>query len=88
MKVSEAISELEERITAMSFKRLVSICTEIFGAPRTKGSHHIFRTPWPGDPRINLQKDGGEAKPHQVRQVLAALKRLRRQETEVKRSKQ
>ncbi len=28
-----------------------------------KGSHHIFKTPWKGDFRINIQKEGNMAKP-------------------------
>ncbi len=48
----------------------------IFGSTRISGSHHIFKTPWPGDPRINLQADGNLAKPYQVRQVLSALKKM------------
>ena len=35
---------------------------------RIRGSHHIFRKPGVED-RINLQSDGHEAKPYQVRQV-------------------
>lgn len=33
----------------------------------------MFRTPWPGDPRVNIQNDHGKGKPYQVRQVLTAL---------------
>ena len=40
------------------------------------GSHHIFKTPWQGDPRLNLQRDGSKAKPYQVRDVVKALKKL------------
>ena len=29
-----------------------------FGKPRIAGSHPIYKMPWPGDPRINIQKDG------------------------------
>jgi hypothetical protein len=32
--------------------------------------------PWQGDPRVNIQDHGGEAKPYQVRQVLAAIDKL------------
>lgn len=35
---------------------------------RTKGSHHIFRRDGVEE-RINLQRDGSNAKPYQVRQV-------------------
>ena len=37
-------------------------------AERTKGSHHIFRREGVTE-RINLQRDDGDAKPYQVRQV-------------------
>ena len=39
-------------------------------------SHAIFKTPWVGDPRINIQDDKGKAKPYQVRQVLLAIQKL------------
>jgi hypothetical protein len=37
----------------------------------------IFKTPWIGDPRINIQNDGGKAKAYQVDQVLLALDKLK-----------
>jgi len=49
---------------------------EVFGVPRVKGSHHIFKMPWKGDPRINIQKDGKMAKIYQVKLVVKALKKL------------
>jgi len=60
----------------VKFDDLISLCTKHFGSPRIKGSHHIFKTPWKGDPRINIQKDGKMAKPYQVRLVVKALKKL------------
>lgn len=33
----------------------------------------MFKTPWPGNPRVNIQKEHGKAKAYQVRQVLAAI---------------
>jgi hypothetical protein len=37
----------------------------------------VFKTPWAGDPRVNIQRSrGGEAKPNQVRQVLKAIEKL------------
>jgi len=27
-----------------------------FGEARKSSSHRVFKTPWPGDPRINLQE--------------------------------
>ncbi len=50
------------------FKDLGKVCDHYFGLPRQKGSsHRIYRTPWPGDPRINIQSYKGKAKAYQVR---------------------
>jgi len=61
----------------VKFKDLLHICIKIFGNPRIRGSHYIFKTPWEGDPRINIQKDGKMAKPYQVRLVLQALEKMK-----------
>ena len=59
------------------FADLYTICEHFFGAPRKSGtSHCVFKTPWAGDPRVNIQNDNGKAKAYQVRQVLAAIRRL------------
>jgi len=60
----------------VKFEDLLKICKRYFGKPRIKGSHHIFKTPWKGDPRINIQKEGKTAKPYQVKLVLKALDKL------------
>jgi len=60
----------------VKFDDLLKICTKYFGGPRINGSHHIFKTPWKGDPRINIQKEGKMAKPYQVKLVLKALEKL------------
>ena len=39
----------------VKFDSLLKICIKYFGNPRIKGSHHIFKTPWKGDPRINIK---------------------------------
>jgi len=58
----------------VSYADLYRVCVEYFGDPRQQGtSHAVFRTPWPGDPRVNIQNDHGKAKPYQVRQVLKAI---------------
>ncbi|MFC1746390.1 toxin HicA, partial [Candidatus Riflebacteria bacterium] len=40
-------------------------------------SHQVYKTPWPGDPRVNIQNSRGKAKSYQVKQVLKAIKKLR-----------
>jgi hypothetical protein len=79
-RLDDQIEKLEREKRNTRFASLVRICQENFGCERIKGSHHIFKTPWPGDPRINLQKVRGSAKPYQVEQVIAALERLREME--------
>ena len=61
----------------VKFDDLQKICTKYFGNPRIKSSHHIFKTPWKGDPRINIQKEGKMAKPYQVKLILKALEKLK-----------
>jgi hypothetical protein len=58
------------------FTDLCKVCDHYFGEPRTKGSHRVYKTPWSGDPRINIQDEKGRAKAYQVRQVLKALRKL------------
>ncbi len=76
--IAEAIVELEDNAKQIRFSQLLTTCEKLFGNYRINGSHHIFKTPWQGDPRINLQKSKGNfAKPYQVRQVLRALRKLK-----------
>lgn len=61
----------------MRFADLQRICEHFFGNPRQHGSSHaIYKTPWPGNPRVNIQNDKGKAKAYQVGQVLLAIERL------------
>lgn len=80
--------ELSEDIKRLSnpkgvrFRELLAICERYLGQPRIRGSHHIYKVPWPGDPRINLQAAGKMAKPYQVRDVVRALARLEGEDTD------
>jgi hypothetical protein len=58
---------------------LEKVCEHYFGPARQKASSHsVYRTPWPGDPRVNIQRDkGGKAKSYQVKQVLDAIEKKR-----------
>ncbi len=61
----------------VNFKYLKKVCETYFGKPRQSGSSHaVFKTPWPGDPRVNIQNANGKAKPYQVKQVLQAIDKL------------
>ena len=59
------------------FRELARVCDACFGEPRHgSGSHRVYRTPWQGDPRVNIQSAKGMAKAYQVRQVVRAVERL------------
>lgn len=59
------------------FTDLCNICNHYFGQARRKtGSHRVYKTPWAGDPRVNIQNAGGYAKAYQVKQVVRAIERL------------
>jgi hypothetical protein len=67
----------------VGFSDLNKICEEFFGKPRQSGtSHALFKTPWPGDPRVNIQNDKGKAEAYQVKQVLLAIDKLKREQNE------
>jgi hypothetical protein len=85
MQVSKDVDELLERMRSnpsdVRFEEACKVVSAFFGAPRQKGtSHRVWKMPWPGDPRVNLQMaEGGKAKVYQVRQALQAIDRLRGQ---------
>ena len=77
MKAEKVLAAMRNNPSGVSYTDLYNICVHYFGPARQQGgSHAVFRTPWQGDPRVNIQNDKGKAKPYQVRQVLAAIDRL------------
>ena len=77
MNSSAVLRTLRNNPKGVRFAELARICDHYFGTPRQSGtSHRVYRTPWPGDPRVNIQNDKGKAKPYQVRQVIKAIEKL------------
>lgn len=71
------IEKLRRQRANLRFSELAKVCDRFFGKPRQEGtSHRVYRTPWPGDPRVNIQDDNGQAKPYQVLQVIKAIEKL------------
>ena len=64
------------------FADLLRICKKYFGKPRIRGSHYIFKTPWKGDPIINLQKVDKMAKFYQVKDVKKAIEKMMEEKNE------
>ena len=76
-KVEAIVAAMRKNPKGVKFQNLCKVCDYYFGEPRQKGSsHRIYKTPWPGDPRVNIQNHKGMAKAYQVRQVLKAIDKL------------
>jgi len=75
-RVEDIVAEMQIKSKGVRFADLRHVCDHYFGCPRQKGtSHRVYKTPWQGDPRVNIQDDRGKAKAYQVRQVLKAIER-------------
>ena len=76
--IETTVANMKRTPKGVRFHDLCKVCDHYFGAPRQTGtSHRIYKTPWQGDPRVNIQNDKGMAKAYQVRQVLKAIQRLK-----------
>jgi len=76
-RVDDLVAKMRQNPKGMRFTDLCKVCDFYFGEPRQKASsHRIYKTPWPGDPRVNILDDAGMAKAYQVRPVLRAIERL------------
>jgi len=78
-KIDDILAEMRKNPQGVRFSELSKVCEHFFGEARQLGtSHRVLRTPWPGDPRVNIQVgEGGNAKVYQVRQVLLAITKLK-----------
>ena len=75
--IQSILKQMRESPKGVRFDDLCKVCNSYFGKARQSGSsHRVYKTPWVGDPRVNIQNDKGKAKPYQVRQVLQAIDRL------------
>jgi hypothetical protein len=75
--IEEILEKLRRNPAGVRFAELCKVCDLFFGEPRqVGGSHRVYKTPWPGEPRVNIQNGGGMAKAYQVKQVLKAVERL------------
>ena len=75
--IEEILAQMKRSPKGVRFKDLCRVCDQYFGEARQSGtSHRIYKMPWQGDPRVNIQNVKGKAKPYQVRQVLQAIERL------------
>ena len=51
---------MRENPGGVRFADLCKVCDHFFGRARqTSGSHRVYKTPWIGDPRVNIQNKQG-----------------------------
>lgn len=75
--VEKILEQMRIEPANVRFSELQRVCETYFGKPRQNGSSQaIYKTPWPGNPRVNIQNNKGKAKAYQVRQVLLAIELL------------
>ena len=75
--IEKTIEKMKSSPKGIRFNDLKKVCVTYFGTPRQNStSHSVFKTPWFGDPRVNIQGKKGMAKAYQVKQVLLAIDRL------------
>jgi ribosomal protein S24E len=76
-QIEKLVAQLRKNPKNVRFTDLVKVCNHYFGKPRQQGtSHCVYKTPWPGDPRVNIQEKDGKAKVYQVKQVLEAIEKI------------
>ena len=76
-KIARIVESMRRNPRGVRFADLCAVCDHYFGSARRRGTNHrIYRTPWAGDPRVNIQDSKGKGKAYQVQQVLAAIQRL------------
>jgi hypothetical protein len=75
--IDDILARMKHNAKNVRFAELCKVCDNFFGTPRkSASSHRVYRTPWQGDPRINIQNHKGKAKAYQVKQVLLAIDKL------------
>jgi len=75
--IKNIIIQMKQNQKNIRFFDLCKVCDHYFGEARQSGSsHRVYKTPWKGDPRVNIQNDKGKTKIYQVKQVLKAIEKL------------
>ena len=75
--IAKILERMKSNPKGIRYNDLQKVCEHFFGKPRQSGSSHcIYKTPCPGDLRVNIQNHRGKAKPYQVKQVLLAIEKI------------
>ena len=75
--IAKIVKEMKTNPKGIRFSDLQKVCEFYFGKARQSGSSHcVYKTPWLGNPRVNIQSSKGKAKPYQVKQILLAIEQI------------
>lgn len=75
--IDDILGKMRDAPANVRFAELEKVCDHFFERRRSKGtSHRTYKTPWAGDPRVNIQNERGKAKAYQVNQVLHAVEKV------------
>ena len=63
-RITEIVAEMRRNPKGIRFSDLCNVCNFYFGEPRQSGSsHHVYKTPWQGDPVSTSKMIRGQRKP-------------------------
>ena len=80
--IADILIRMRQNPKNIRFTDVCKVCDAYFGEARQKGtSHRVYKTPWQGDPRVNIQNKKGKAKAYQVKQVLEAIDKIKEQQS-------
>lgn len=81
--IDDIVQTMKRSPKNVRFADLEKVCDHYFeNRNSNKTSHRTYKTPWLGDPRVNIQNAKGKAKPYQVNQVLEAIEKLQTRKKE------
>lgn len=76
-EIEDILVQMSKNPKGIRFNDLCRVCDFYFGKARQGGSsHRVYKTPWAGNPRVNIQNYRGKAKAYQVKKVLKAIEKL------------
>ena len=79
-RIADIVAGMRQNPRDVRFSDLCKVCRHYFGEARQRGSaHRVYKTPWRGDPRVNIQNQRRQAKVYQVIQVLKAIDRMEKE---------
>jgi len=76
--IDSIVQKMNENPKGIRYTDLCKVCDYYFGDARQQStSHRVYKMPWIGDPRVNIQKGKGNmAKEYQLKQVLKAITKI------------